>query len=447
MQEEHTQKEQTGRPTVSLVFDDGKMLELVYDERNGKTAFALWNGSEVQVVEWLRLPSGEVLCPIAASNNLIRHKVILLPSEATQYDSILALTQEIEDYIRRYVTLSESFTKIATRYVLLSWVYDRFNELPYLRFRGDYGSGKTRALSIVGSILYKPMFASGASTVSPIFHTIDLFQGSLVFDEADFRFSDERAELTKILNNGNARGFPVLRSQATDKKVFDPRAFSVFGPKVVSMREHFEDLALESRFLSETMEGERATHVPINLPRAQKEEALALRNKLLMYRFLEFGRTAIDAALYEKGVSARTNQILIPLLSLTKEEETRRAITEHMRGKEQDRLGMRSTQLEALVLDALTQIPVTSDHVSLKEVRTMLIDLYGDELERLPSSRFLGNLIRSKLNLSMYRTRGTFHVVIPKMPERIALCNRFGVDVGTWGHETGSAAHSPPYGI
>ena len=60
------------------------------------------------------------------------------------------------------------FEEIATQYILLTWVYDKFNELPYLRLRGDFGSGKTRALLVIGSICYKPFFASGASTVSPL---------------------------------------------------------------------------------------------------------------------------------------------------------------------------------------------------------------------------------------------------------------------------------------
>jgi hypothetical protein len=67
-------------------------------------------------------------------------------------------------------------------------VYDAFNEFPYLRFRGDYGTGKSRALIVVGSLCYKAYFASGASTVAPIFHTLDLFRGTLILDEADFRF-------------------------------------------------------------------------------------------------------------------------------------------------------------------------------------------------------------------------------------------------------------------
>src|SRR5208282_3153868 len=104
------------------------------------------------------------------------------------------------------------FEGIATYYVLLTWLYDAFNELPYLRLRGDFGTGKTRALLVVGSLCYKPFFASGASTVSPLFHILDAFRGTLILDEADFRFSDEKAEIVKILNNGNMRGMAVLRT-------------------------------------------------------------------------------------------------------------------------------------------------------------------------------------------------------------------------------------------
>src|SRR5436190_2148860 len=137
---------------------------------------------------------------------------------------------------------------------------------PYLRVRGDFGSGKTRFLLTVGSLCYKPIFASGASTVSPLFRILDAFKGTLVMDESDFRMSDERAEIVKILNNGNARGFPVLRSEVSGKKgEFNPRAYAVFGPKLVATRGFFQDRALESRCITEEMNHYHLrTDVPIN---------------------------------------------------------------------------------------------------------------------------------------------------------------------------------------
>jgi hypothetical protein len=153
---------------------------------------------------------------------------------------------------------------VATYYVILTWLYDAFNELPYLRFRGDYGIGKTRALLILGSLCYKGFFASGASTVSPIFHTLDAFRGTLIFDEADFRFSDEKAEIVKILNNGNVQGLPVLRTMMNRQREFNPQAFHVFGPKIVATRGSYDDKGLESRFLTQEMGSRKLRHDKCN---------------------------------------------------------------------------------------------------------------------------------------------------------------------------------------
>jgi len=54
-----------------------------------------------------------------------------------------SLAADIEVYIAAYLDISPAFLKVASTYVLFSWVYDVFNEVPYLRFRGEFGSGKT----------------------------------------------------------------------------------------------------------------------------------------------------------------------------------------------------------------------------------------------------------------------------------------------------------------
>lgn len=67
-----------------------------------------------------------------------------------------------------------------------------------------------------------PRFATQSSLI--LFEVIaSYFRGTLGLDESGFRFSDEKAELTKILNNGNARGFPVLRTELVGRQEFDPR--------------------------------------------------------------------------------------------------------------------------------------------------------------------------------------------------------------------------------
>ena len=161
----------------------------------------------------------------------------------------------------------------------------------------------------VGSLCYKPIFASGASTVSPLFRTLDLFRGTLVIDEGDFRFSDEKAEVIKILNNGNARGFPVLRTEVVgNQREFSPRAYQVYGPKLVATRSLFQDRALESRCLTEELGNRKLrSDVPINVPPGFRVEAEALRNKLLMFRFANYGARVADPSLVDPTIEPRLN--------------------------------------------------------------------------------------------------------------------------------------------
>jgi len=354
-----------------------------------------------------------------------------LPEKPILFGSVAELIEDIQRYLVRYVDLSDEFLRIASYYVLLTWVYDAFNELPYLRFRGDFGCGKTRALLVVGSICCKPFFASGASTVSPIFHAIDTFRGTLIFDEADFRFSDEKAELIKIFNNGNVRGFPVLRTSMTPKREFDPQAFAVFGPKLVAMRDSFQDAALESRFITEEM-GQRKLRrdIPINLPDAQKDEALELRNKLLMYRFETLGSAVIDPSLVDRSLSPRLNQILVPLLSIIDDEAVQSDIRRAAGALEQQLRTERSTAPEANLLQVLVQsfAAGSGDKVSLAEVTRSFAEQFGAEYERPITNRYVGSLLRRRLRITTYKSHGTYMVPLVEREKVRVLCDRYGLD-------------------
>src|SRR5947209_9770071 len=143
----------------------------------------------------------------------------------------------------------------------------------------------------------------------------------------DFRFSDEKAELVKILNNGNGRGFPVLGGGSVSGREFSPRAYTVFGPKLIATRGYFQDRALESRCLTEENGGRKLRDdIPINLTAQYKHEALELRNKLLMFRFRSFGKRQIDPALADRSIEPRLAQIFVPLLSVIENAGAREAL-------------------------------------------------------------------------------------------------------------------------
>src|SRR5437879_8502949 len=159
-------KKQAARSTVSTILPDGSLVEMVCQE--SRTLFCVSKDGAFRY-ETNLLVNGQRLVPYSPRNNLLSNEVVLFPSEPVEYRSEAKLAEDIRAFIHRYVDISPLFEQIASYYVLFSWLYDAFNELPYLRLRGDTGSGKTRFLLTVGSLCYKPIFASGASTVSPLF--------------------------------------------------------------------------------------------------------------------------------------------------------------------------------------------------------------------------------------------------------------------------------------
>ena len=412
---------------VSKNFDEGTIVETIFDPVQLVTSFIEQRAGKQSHQASIER-NAVTYVPVRPGNDLIKHKALLFPSRPEPCGTAEELLADVDRHIAKYVSLSADARLLAGGYVLLSWLYDAFRELPYLRFRGDYGTGKTRALIVIGSIAYKPFFASGASTVSPIFHTLDTFKGTLVFDEADFRFSDEKAELVKILNNGNVAGFPVLRTQITVKKEFEPRAFHVFGPKIVGMRGRYDDRALESRFLSIDMEVSLSGNVPINLPDAHEAEGLALRNKLLSFRLRERAAVRLDDTLAITELEPRMNQILLPLLSVVPEGRYRDAIVRYAVQSQARTLADRGDSVEGHVLAVVQAVAHDRNGapVTISDIAEAFRAAHASEYERPISNRYVGSVLR-RLGLAPYKSHGTYVLAVSGNERLLALYGRFGI--------------------
>ncbi len=429
-------------PTVSALLADGTLVEMVLDPETKRSSFVLAKNGEWHLADSVAVSPSLRLVPYSARNNLLVHEVVLLPSEPREYGSDAELLSDIESFIHRYVDVTPLFEKIACYYVLLTWVFDGFNELPYLRLRGEPGSGKTRFLLTVGSLCYKPIFASGASTVSPLFRIIDSFRGTLVIDEGDFRVSDEQAEIVKILNNGNAKGFPVLRSEATaNRGEFNPRAYEVYGPKLIATRGFFKDRALESRCLTEeTGQRELRKDLPISLPESFKDEALSLRNKLLLYRFRNSGTRNPVADQADSTIEPRLNQIFLPLLSVVSNPKDREELRALARRYHSEMISERGMDTEAQILEVIRDLRASERALSVKDITSWLADRHGDDYERKISSKWIGGVIRRKLQLRSTRTAEGYVIPPEEIPKIDRLYERYGITVNP---EDRPAAEAP----
>lgn len=362
----------------------------------------------METASFFKLEENWKITPYRPENPLLQQRIILFPKEVLEYSDDDTLIDQIQSFIHRYVDVSETFELVATYYVLLTWVYDTFNEIPYLRVRGDYGSGKTRFLLTVGSICYKPIFASGASTVAPLFHILDQVGGTLVLDEGDFRFSDERADIAKILNNGNAKGFPVLRCEKINQREFSPRAYTIYGPKIIASRNDYDDFALESRFITEDvgLTGVRGD-IPITLPKNFQEEAQELRNKLLLWRFHNYARPRFPEAHDDKKLDKRISQVFAPLLSIIANQDIRAKIARLAREKSDEIRSDRGFQMEADVLSAI-RVCLSDEAPTISAITQAFMKQSGIAYDRPITPKWVGSMIRKKLRLRTRKKNGVY---------------------------------------
>jgi hypothetical protein len=417
-------------PLVSAILRDGTIVETLYKPEVNETAFAVVRESKISEHEVLDTPEYGRIVPYSRDNNLLTHGVVLFPSAIGSDESFSDLVAETRSFIHRYADLSESFEEVAAYYVLLTWVYDAFSEVPYLRLKGDFGTGKSRCLQAIGSLCYKPMFVSGASTVSPMFRIIDIFRGTLVMDESDFRFSDEKAEIVKIWNNGNAAGFPVLRSEATPTKEYNPRAFVVFGPKIIATRGEFEDQALESRCITEVMTGlPPRKDIPLSLPASFHEEARQIRNKCLSYRFRNLNALkGVDIARIE-GVEPRVAQVFGPLLAVARDKEAKRRMLAIARGKSGTLQAERSATLNAQLVDIIRERKDQGLQLGVQDVAKAFSERHGSDYQRPITAKWIGTQLRKRLSLVPMKSNGLF-VLSAHDPKLGVLFERYSfVDV------------------
>lgn len=387
------------------------IIEMLYDPKNEETQLVVDDGKQTILCKQYKTVS-KTYVPYRASNTLIKNKIVLLSEKTTDYGSYQQLIADLKKYVHAYLDVDSFFEDLCVHYILLSWVYDGFSQLPYLRKCGDFGTGKTRFLTVVGSVCYKPILASGSSSTAAIFHILDKFRGTLILDEADFRYSDEKADLTKVLNNGFTKGYPVLRCAYNKHKEFDPVGYQVYGCKILAARKHFNDPALESRFITEpTRFKQLRKDIPNELPSQFETETLALRNKLLSFRLntLKEFKTNKDQKPID-SVEPRINQIIAPLLELSKDEEFTQQLKEMAVRYSQQLQKDRASSIEYHILSVIQTLSRIKKTISIGDITQQVIGQYSDCYDRNITPKWIGYIVSKVLNIQTYKRSGRFYL-------------------------------------
>ena len=304
------------------------LVEYCYDAEEGEALLAYRDPDRRVGVERDLLIDGTKYIPYPTIDYVTRGAVKFPSTMADDKQDVMDLIYAIELFVLRYYLLDDDgFARIMAYYVLLTWMYDAFKALPYLRAMGDYGTGKSELMQRVGHLCYRMTMASGANTEATFFRTTELFRGTVFIDEADLHDGGDMANaITKFINLGAMKGNFITRMvekmDFRGERILVPEPFDPFCPKLIAMRRDFKDKAVGSRCLTIHLMGKSTEEllereVPLQVGVEFFEQALALRNRLLRWRLDNWVPSiAITNEMADVGLSARLNQVTMPMKAL-----------------------------------------------------------------------------------------------------------------------------------
>ena len=341
---------------VNKVIVDGCLYEEIYNPETEQAGFAFYDPTDNQFKIVPYVDDGDIrYVPIV--DDFVKKKVVILPTKALSYTSQEKLLQDIQSYIHKYLEISAEDELLCSLVIPMFYLFDKLNiMIPYLRALGDTGCGKSRFLNVVGGISYKPMFMGGSVTPAIIYRTAEKWRGTTIIDEADWRNTDEYADIIKLLNC-NEPNRPILRCRGDNYDNIE--AFNPWCPRILATRRNFFDIALESRMLTIQMKERTRTDIPVALNEEFYKETEELRNKLLAYKLMNWNK--VDASIIPKidmaGIEPRAQQIMYPIaIVFNQDQDILNKLTNIIKERQVELIKDRSSTDDGVIANAYIEL-------------------------------------------------------------------------------------------
>lgn len=144
------------------------------------------------------------------------------------------VSRKISDQFTKYIDFGDNngAAVFCTLYALLTYFFVIFDSIPYLKFEGMKGSGKSKAGTIFYFIGFNAVMAV-SMTAASIFRIVQEERSTLIMDETEnFRGdSDKFQEIMPILNSGWQRtgNAPRVEGNSGNRKTVN---YSTYSPKI-----------------------------------------------------------------------------------------------------------------------------------------------------------------------------------------------------------------------
>jgi energy-coupling factor transporter ATP-binding protein EcfA2 len=224
------------------------------------------------------------------------------------------LIEKLDSFLRKYIFFSDPvYYSLCVLYILFTYVYKDFDELPYFLVSGPKGSGKSTLGAILKGLCHKGKKVSDL-TPAILYRYIDERKQkglSIIIDESEDLSQAKGSNLfLRVLRSGYKSDGSIGRF---DK--FKTTFFSTYCPKVIINTAGILDPALESRTIPIPMVRSQAKLEKFRSKKSEKEFE-SIRG--LIQQFLNaYGRGILDH--YNtfpgiEGLGGREEEIWCPIL-------------------------------------------------------------------------------------------------------------------------------------
>ncbi len=386
----------------------GWLVDYLWDEKNQRAELCYRDpDGKVGTADYLDL-DGKRLVP--KMDAIVRAGVVSFPSKLGDLTDTAALLAIHENFYRRSFLLDNPLMyKMAAFYSLFTWVYDAFNELPFLRARGDKDTGKSAIMLRTGYLCYRLIRSTGISSTASLKYIASIYKGTIFLDEMDIADQfDERIVMLNVSAMKEQANILTMTSVKTADglTVFEPIVHNVYGPKLITMYGKFGDPATESRCVTfDCYEKEiaelKAKNIPRRLSDDWREDALRIRNLDMRWR-LEHWQPNINIPeeLEDDRVSTRTNQVTVPIKYLVKDDPAAlESVTRVVLALYEEQLRDKAASFEARILEAILAILDEARFMALGFVREADTGDYGHiRYVRYPDLGKVANLLMDEMN-------------------------------------------------
>ena len=190
-----------------------------------------------------------------------------------------------EAFLGRFVCFPSEYARVATSlWVAHSYLLEHFDSTPRLAFLSpEPGSGKTRALEVIGSLVRRPMHAVHC-TPAALFRAVGDLDNrpTILFDEIDSVFGPkarENEELRAFLNAGHRRSGLTFRCESVGNTHTVVSFASFAAVALAGLHDVPDTIATRSVIVKMRRRGPREVVEPYRL-RVHEPEGLAIGEQL-----------------------------------------------------------------------------------------------------------------------------------------------------------------------